>query len=151
MIDLRIENAKITKFWFGSVVPLHLKLKTSLSVLALQRMFEIFLLLDTPTKEMLLGTSYFVILLTFNNSLNNPSMISCLKYLSGIRWLLNEPVWDCTCHVEKFVVYKDGIQVYQFLIAPNVEFEAVLASLVHRDPSPSFEKEILKVLFEELD
>ena len=84
------------------------------------------MLLDTLAKGVLLGTNYFVILFAFDNSLNNPSMI----FLFEIQPLwdqmaLSELVWDSTSDVEKFAVYKGGVQVYQFLMAFTVDFKAV--------------------------
>ena len=62
---------------------------------------------------------------------------------------LSKLVWDSIHDVEKFAAYKDGVQVYQFLMALNVEFEAVRASLLHQNPILSIEKVILKVLSED--
>ena len=38
---------------------------------------------------------------------------------------LSEPVWDSIHDVKKFATYKDYVQVYQFLMALNVEFGVV--------------------------
>ena len=62
---------------------------------------------------------------------------------------LSELIWDSTRDAKKFVAYKDGVQVYQFLMTLNVEFEAVRASFLHKDPSHSLEKVISEVLTEE--
>ena len=59
---------------------------------------------------------------------------------------LSEQTWDSTRDAKKFVAYKDGVQVYQFLMKLNVEFEAVRASLLHMDPSHSLKKVISEVL-----